>query len=205
MRAGKGARVLFLGAKPRISPSRGLRGVIAPRPGVSAAISARSKRPASRPRRRPKARTTTLALVLAGQHRGENEAHIADALAAYEARRPRRRRRQQGRRCRQPAQSAWKHDPAGRTDAEVSRRRLLVPQARGQRQSGAGAAIRRGKPVASTAASRPRPACSRMTASTPGSRLLASRLPADLSGDVADFGAGWGYLACGDCRSAFRR
>jgi len=29
----------------------------------------------------------------------------------------------------------------------------------------------------------------------PGSRLLAANLPADISGDVADFGAGWGYLA----------
>jgi len=29
----------------------------------------------------------------------------------------------------------------------------------------------------------------------PGSRLLAQHLPADLSGDVADFGAGWGFLS----------
>lgn len=29
----------------------------------------------------------------------------------------------------------------------------------------------------------------------PGSRLLADHLPADLGGAVADFGAGWGYLA----------
>jgi 16S rRNA (guanine1207-N2)-methyltransferase len=29
----------------------------------------------------------------------------------------------------------------------------------------------------------------------PGSRLLAAHLPADISGDVADFGAGWGYLS----------
>ena len=29
----------------------------------------------------------------------------------------------------------------------------------------------------------------------PGSRLLAASLPHDISGDVADFGAGWGYLA----------
>ena len=28
-----------------------------------------------------------------------------------------------------------------------------------------------------------------------GSELLASRLPTDFTGDVADFGAGWGYLA----------
>ncbi|QFY61926.1 class I SAM-dependent methyltransferase [Rhizobium grahamii] len=28
-----------------------------------------------------------------------------------------------------------------------------------------------------------------------GSELLASRLPADFTGDVADFGAGWGYLS----------
>src|SRR5690606_12017057 len=28
-----------------------------------------------------------------------------------------------------------------------------------------------------------------------GSRLLASHLPADLSGRVADFGAGWGFLS----------
>ena len=30
----------------------------------------------------------------------------------------------------------------------------------------------------------------------PGSALLADLLPADLHGDVADLGAGWGYLAC---------
>jgi 16S rRNA (guanine1207-N2)-methyltransferase len=29
----------------------------------------------------------------------------------------------------------------------------------------------------------------------PGSRLLADNLPADLSGDLADFAAGWGYLS----------
>lgn len=29
----------------------------------------------------------------------------------------------------------------------------------------------------------------------PGSALLADHLPADLAGDVADFGAGWGYLS----------
>lgn len=29
----------------------------------------------------------------------------------------------------------------------------------------------------------------------PGSRLLVAHLPDDISGDVADFGAGWGYLA----------
>lgn len=29
----------------------------------------------------------------------------------------------------------------------------------------------------------------------PGSKLLADNLPGDLSGDVADFAAGWGYLA----------
>jgi 16S rRNA (guanine1207-N2)-methyltransferase len=29
----------------------------------------------------------------------------------------------------------------------------------------------------------------------PGSRLLAANLPRDVSGEVADFGAGWGYLA----------
>ena len=29
----------------------------------------------------------------------------------------------------------------------------------------------------------------------PGSRLLAANLPHDISGEVADFGAGWGYLA----------
>ena len=29
----------------------------------------------------------------------------------------------------------------------------------------------------------------------PGSRLLAEALPADLSGKVADFCAGWGYLS----------
>jgi 16S rRNA (guanine1207-N2)-methyltransferase len=28
-----------------------------------------------------------------------------------------------------------------------------------------------------------------------GSELLASRLPTDFTGDVADFGAGWGYLS----------
>jgi hypothetical protein len=28
-----------------------------------------------------------------------------------------------------------------------------------------------------------------------GSELLASRLPNDFKGDVADFGAGWGYLS----------
>ena len=30
----------------------------------------------------------------------------------------------------------------------------------------------------------------------PGSRLLADNLPHDIAGRVADFGAGWGYLAC---------
>jgi 16S rRNA (guanine1207-N2)-methyltransferase len=29
----------------------------------------------------------------------------------------------------------------------------------------------------------------------PGSRLLAAHLPGDIAGEVADFGAGWGYLA----------
>jgi 16S rRNA (guanine1207-N2)-methyltransferase len=35
-----------------------------------------------------------------------------------------------------------------------------------------------------------------------GSRLLAAHLPAALSGEIADFGAGWGYLAVELCRKA---
>ena len=41
----------------------------------------------------------------------------------------------------------------------------------------------------------PRRACSRTTASDAGSKLLAESLPDNLSGRVADFCAGWGYLA----------
>ncbi len=76
----KGARVLFLGAEPGFRPAGGLRRVADLGAGVPAVFPGACSAQAHVVTPRPEGQDFDGALVLAGRHRGQNEARIADAI-----------------------------------------------------------------------------------------------------------------------------
>jgi len=134
------------------------------------------------------------ALVLAGRHRAENELRIAEAL-------------------RRVASGGTVVVAGGKTDGIASLRRrveAILPVA-GSAAKHHGLVFWLERPAdaeaeAATATLTPRPApvegryvtgpgMFSADAVDPASRLLADSLPDDLAGRIADFCAGWGYLA----------
>ena len=158
-----------------------------------------------RSRRAPKATATTRRWSLPAAIAARTSCASPRRSSASAGRADRRRRRQ-GRRHRQPAQAASDELVADRrASAEISRHRLLVPRGRPMRRTPRRRCAPPIRRCWSTAASTPRPACSRIDRIDAGSKLLADNLPADLRGNVADFCAGWGYLVGRDRWRAARR
>lgn len=133
-----------------------------------------------------------LALVLCSRHRGESEARLAEALARVEP-------------------GALVVVAGAKTDGvDALRRRVaaaLDVEGHVSKHHGTAFWLRRPvdpSPVPRSFLDAHAPAMAEFVAAPgmfshaqadPGSRLLATHLPADLGGAVADFGAGWGYLA----------
>lgn len=190
---GTTARVLFLNAAP---------GFRFPEDFPAAASLQQDLRPAFRSfeggahvlHPQPEGEGYDLTLVLAGRHRGQNELWIAEAL---------KRTRPGGRIV----------VAGGKTDGAASLRKRLASMVEVDdhasknhgvvfwlmRVADADAAIE-----ALEAANPPLileggyltvPGVFSQAHVDAGSKLLADNLPADIRGDVADFGAGWGYLS----------
>ncbi|CAG0976712.1 MAG: class I SAM-dependent methyltransferase [Rhizobiaceae bacterium] len=135
-----------------------------------------------------------VALVLAGRHRGQNETRVAEALE----------RTVPGGLV---VVAGGKEDGIGGLVKRVSG--VVAVEDRLPKYHGAAFWLRRPADVAEAVAAlrggnERRPMDGRFVAAPgmfsheaidAGSRLLAQSLPADLSGAVADFCAGWGYLA----------
>lgn len=132
-----------------------------------------------------------LALVLCTRHRGENEARMADALARM-------------------APGALLVVAGAKSDGIDSLRKRtgekLVVRGHASKHHGTAFWLRRPEALptvpplldpslSATAEFVARPGMFSHAGADPGSRLLAAHLPGDLKGSVADFGAGWGYLA----------
>lgn len=190
---GKGARALFLGAEPGGRLPEGFEAELTLvqgfRPGF---LKLKAGRQRVVPE--PEGEGYDLILVLAGKHRGLNEILIAQALR------------------RGSADSTIL--VAGSKDDGIAslRKRLeaLVPLA-GSLSKFHGQAIWFGRPADARAVAtmletpqldgliagrfRAAPGMFSHDRIDAGSKLLAQHIPADLSGAVADFCAGWGYLA----------
>lgn len=129
-----------------------------------------------------------LSLVLAGRHRGLNEARIADAWQ-------------------RTASGGTILVAGGKEDGIDSLRKRLADRLEGKLSKHHGVAfwLRRddgGTPFAGAGAPavvegqwQTAPGMFSFDRVDAGSRLLAEHLPDDLAGHIADFGAGWGYLA----------
>jgi 16S rRNA (guanine1207-N2)-methyltransferase len=132
------------------------------------------------------------ALMLAGRHRGRNELWLAEALE-------------------RTVPGGLIVVAGGKEDGIVSLRKRIgrFLEIEGSRPKYHGVAFWFRRPDAVTPASelraenpalrvdgfRTAPGMFSADHVDPGSRLLAAHLPDDISGDVADFGAGWGFLA----------
>jgi 16S rRNA (guanine1207-N2)-methyltransferase len=132
------------------------------------------------------------ALVLAGRHRGRNELQLAEALE-------------------RTIPGGLIVVAGGKEDGIASLRRRVgqLLKIEGSEPKYHGVAFWLRRPDDLTAASELRAANTDMLVEAyrtapgvfshdridPGSRLLVANLPSDVSGAVADFGAGWGYLA----------
>lgn len=135
-----------------------------------------------------------VALVLAGRHRGLNETRVAEALERTMA-------------GGLVVVAGAKEDGAGGLATRVSD--LLPVEGRLPKYHGTAFWLRRPVEIAETVATLragngqkavegrfvAAPGMFSHQAVDAGSRLLSQSLPADLSGSVADFCAGWGYLA----------
>lgn len=190
---GEGARVLFLNAAPGLRLPDGFPAVISLQQDFRPAFRALEGRGHSvAPQAEGEGYDATL--VLAGRHRGQNELWVAEAL---------RRARAGGRVV----------IAGGKTDGAASLRKRVgdVVHLEGHASKNHGvvfwttrtpdddAAIE-----ALEAANPPQtldggfvtvPGVFSQDHADPGSQLLAANLPIDLTGHIADFGAGWGYLS----------
>ncbi|WP_315919179.1 class I SAM-dependent methyltransferase [Mesorhizobium sp. SP-1A] len=188
----KGARVLFLGAEPGFRLPEGFEGEMhlaqGFRPDYRALTAARY---AVTPR--PEGESYDVALLLAGRHRGWNELRVAEAM-------------------RRVAPGGLIVVAGGKDDGIASLRKrlgLLVPLG-GHSPKYHGVAFWFANPDGAEAADalesanpdmlvdgrfRTRPGMFSFDRVDAGSRLLAGHLPGDLRGHVADFCAGWGFLA----------
>ena len=193
--------------RTRLSPARRLRRGLSMPSRVSGPISWRCGARASRSTPQPsKATASTLALVLAGRHRGQNELPHRRRTGADRRRRAGAWSPAARRMAWQPAASGW---PAwSPLDGQMPKYHgwpsgCVVPPI----AAAVVAALRAGatRRLRSTAASTTAPGMfshdrvdRRLGACSP------THLPADLSGTVADFCAGWGYLAAEVARRAVR-
>ncbi len=188
-----GARVLFLGAEPGFRLPVGFDASISAvqsfRPDFLA-LSASGIETAPQ----PSGEGFDAAMVLAGRHRGLNESRIADALE-------------------RTAPGALLLVAGGKEDGVASLRKRVATLAavEGQMPKFHGLAfwLRRPADPASVVSAlraanppllvdgrfRTAPGMFSHDRVDAGSALLAAHLPADLAGSVADFCAGWGYLA----------
>lgn len=187
---GNGERALFLGAVPGLDLPDGFGAEIFPVQNLRPSFLALSRegRPVV-----PQASGEDFdwAFVLCTRHRGENEARVAEALARLKA--------------------GGRLVVAGAKDEGIDalRRRLaerLGIEGHLAKHHGAAFWLRRAagpaRPPSFPDAGAPAladfvaaPGMFSHDHVDPGSRLLAEHLPADLAGAVADFAAGWGYLA----------
>lgn len=197
---GEDARVLFLNAAPGLRLPEGFPAAIALQQGFRPAF-LQLEREGHRPLPQAEGEGHDLALVACGRHRGQNELWIAEAL---ERTRPGGRIVVAG----------------GRTDGAASLRKraasLLDLDGHGSKNHGvvfwltrpvgaerAASALREANPPALVdGAFTAPPGLFSHDRIDEGSRLLAENLPAKLSGRVADFGAGWGYLSVEAARRA---
>lgn len=190
---GADARVLFLNAAP---------GFALPEDFPAAISLQQDFRPAFRALEggahvvapQPEGEEYDLVLVLAGRHRGQNELWIAEAL---------RRTRQGGRVV----------VAGGKTDGVASLRKrvagLMTVDDHASKNHGVvfwlSRSVEADAAIEALEASNPPlildggfltvPGVFSQEHVDPGSKLLAENLPAELEGDAADFGAGWGYLS----------
>jgi len=187
----KDARVLFLGAEPGFRLPEGfdaaLHLVQGFRPHFRALqASGHEVTP------RPEGGDYDMVLVLAGRHRGQNELRIAEAIE-------------------RAAPGALIIVAGGKEDGIDSLRRRIgalaplaghLPKHHGvafwfpRADCEAAATLRAGNPdLVVEGVFRTTPGMFSFDRVDAGSRLLAASLPGDLKGGIADFCAGWGYLA----------
>jgi 16S rRNA (guanine1207-N2)-methyltransferase len=188
----KGARVLFFGAEPGLRPPAGFAAalnLVQPfRPSFRALEAAGFE---AFPR--AEGAEYDAAFVLCGRHRRQNEAWIADAVARVKA-------------------SGLVLVAGSKVSGIDSLRRKVAGKTplAGSLAKYHGVAFWFPRPTDAEAVSaalapaelplvegrfRTAPGMFSPDHADPASRLLAAHLPDDISGEVADFGAGWGYLA----------
>lgn len=188
---GEGERILFLGAEA---------GFTLPADFQATLVAVQGFRPLFRQLQSQRIEATPEiegddydgALVLCTKHKGENEANIAEALARVKL-------------------GGLILVAGGKEDGIVPLRKRMenfeIPVDYMPKYHGVAFWFARPEDIAPVVAKLHKPAVTvdgRFQAAPgmfshdridAGSELLASRLPADFTGDVADFGAGWGYLA----------
>lgn len=187
------ARVLFLGAEPGLRLPEGWSAPIHAVQGFRADFRALERAGLAAVTPRAEGEDYDCALVLAGRHRGQNEMRIAEAIERTKA--------------------GGLIVVAGSKDDGIAslRKRLgglvaiegALPKYHGlvfwfgRPADDAGAAALRAAnaPVSVESRFRAAPGMFSHDRVDAGSRLLAQNLPARLTGTVADFCAGWGYLA----------
>ncbi|RUU58787.1 class I SAM-dependent methyltransferase [Mesorhizobium sp. M2C.T.Ca.TU.002.02.1.1] len=188
---GKGARVLFLGAEPGFRLPAGFEAALHLVQGFRSHFRALQ---ASGHTVTPRAEGEgyDIALVLAGRHRGQNELRIAEAVERI-------------------APGARVVVAGSKDDGIDSLRKRIdalapledhLPKHHGVafwfRRAGAeaSATLRDGNPdLVVEGGFKTKPGMFSFDRIDAGSKLLAASLPDDLKGNVADFCAGWGYLA----------
>ena len=189
-----GARVLFLGAEPGFRLPDGFDCELSLVQGFRPDFLA-LQREGHRVGAAAEGDGYAAALVLCNRHRGHNELAIAEALE------------------RVVPMAGWWWSPAARRTASpawpsawaswsrsTGRRRNIMAWPSGfmlaaDRLAVAGELRRLNPPVLIDGRFETAPGMFSHGRIDPGSRLLAEALPADLSGKVADFCAGWGYLS----------
>ena len=189
---GKGERVLFLGAEPGFRLPEGF---------AASLHLAQGFRPHFRALKAggfdvlPQAQGAgfDMALVLAGRHRGQNELRVAEAIERV-------------------ATGGLIMVAGGKDDGIASLRKLIdelvpldghLPKHHGVAfwfrrpvDAGAAAALRAANPaVLVEGRFRTAPGMFSFDRVDAGSKLLVQSLPSDIKGTVADFCAGWGYVA----------
>ncbi|MGE0503707.1 MAG: class I SAM-dependent methyltransferase [Rhizobiaceae bacterium] len=189
----RNAPALFLGAEPGFRLPDGLAADIRCVQGFRPDFLA-LQRAGHAVKPQPEGESHDLALVLLGRHRGRNELFVADAIE---------RTRQGG----LVVVAGGKEDGAASLRLRVAK--LLPLDGHAPKHHGVVFWFRVGTGSAEAAirlrADNPAVVVDGRFETAPGmfshdrvdaaSRLLARNLPADVAGDVADFGAGWGFLA----------
>ncbi|CDX36705.1 Ribosomal rna small subunit methyltransferase C [Mesorhizobium plurifarium] len=188
---GKGARVLFLGAEPGFRLPAGFEAALHLVQGFRPHFRAlQASGHAVTPR--AEGEGYDIALVLAGRHRGQNELRIAEAVERIAPGAP-------------VVVAGSKDDGIDSLRKRIDALAPLaghLPKHHGVafwfRRAGteAAATLRAGNPdLVVEGGFKTKPGMFSFDRIDAGSKLLAASLPDDLKGNVADFCAGWGYLA----------